>query len=115
MKKTLLILSMCLYAAVAMAQERDLYNFNLSWQFIKEDVADGQKPTLDDSKWERVSLPHTYNDDDTFDNFARGGHQGEADQFRGTVWYRKRFTISKKESGKRVFIEFEGVRQIATV
>lgn len=94
---------------------REVYNFNPDWKFIKEDVAAGEKPALDDAHWNDVSLPHTFNDGDTFDNFCRGGHKGESEQFRGTVWYRKHFSIPKESKGSRVYIEFEGVRQVADV
>lgn len=44
-----------------------------------------------------------------------GGHIGEKNQWRGTVWYRKHFKLPESEKGKKVFIEFEAVRQIADV
>src|SRR6185312_16144098 len=50
-------------------EPRTKINFNAAWQFIKEDVAGAEDPLFDDSGWETVSTPHTYNDIDTFDNF----------------------------------------------
>ena len=53
---------------------RMTYNFNPGWKFIKQDAPDAEKPDFDDSKWITVSTPHTYNDEDSFDQIiARGG------------------------------------------
>ncbi len=94
---------------------RTKYNFNPDWKFIKENPADAQKTIFDDTKWETISCPHTFNDDDTFDDYMQGGHKGESNQWRGTVWYRKHFKLDSKTKNKKVFIEFESVRQIADV
>src|SRR4051812_32392767 len=50
----------------ALAQSRQVLNFNPAWRFIKEDVQGAQSPDFDDAKWASVSCPHTYNDVDTF-------------------------------------------------
>lgn len=96
------------------SSSRDL-NFNADWRFIREDVPGAEKPGLDTGDWATVSAPHTWNDIDSFDNFGKGGHQGESELWQGTAWYRKTFTLPPSAAGKRVYIEFEGVRQIADV
>lgn len=87
----------------------------MDWKFIKEAVENGYKKELDTAQWEQVSLPHTYNDIDTFDNFMEGGHNGERSMFTGKTWYRKEFRLDESWSNKKVFIEFESVRQAAEV
>ncbi|GIZ09521.1 sugar-binding domain-containing protein [Flavobacterium sp. UMI-01] len=94
---------------------RTKYNFNPDWKFIKENPKNAQELNFDDSSWSTVSCPHTFNDVDTFDDLSLGGHHGEKNQWRGTVWYRKHFKLPVADKGKKVFIEFEGVRQIADV
>ncbi len=94
---------------------RTKYNFNPDWKFVKENPVDAQKLEFNDVKWENISCPHTFNDDDTFDDYMEGGHKGESKQWRGTVWYRKHFKLSNCDKDKKVFIEFESVRQIADV
>jgi len=89
------------------------YNFNLDWKFLKDNPVDAQLVAFADGTWTTVSCPHTFNDKDTFDDFCQGNHLGESNQWRGTVWYRKHFKIPASDSGKKVFIEFESVRQIA--
>ena len=45
---------------------RQTYSFNYGWKFIKMDVAGASAPAFDDSQWTDVSLPHTFNDVDTW-------------------------------------------------
>ncbi|MBS4208851.1 sugar-binding domain-containing protein [Bacillus sp. FJAT-50079] len=96
-------------------QPRLKSNFNAAWKFIKKDIKDAYEPSFNDSTWETVSTPHTFNDIDTFDNFMEGGHNGERNMYTGKSWYRKQFKIKEKYKDKKVFIEFEAVRQTADV
>ncbi len=73
-----------------------------SWQFFKGVASQAETPDFDDSVWETVSLPHTWN--------AEDGEDGGSDYYRGTGWYRKKCFISEAEAGnKRIYIEFQGV------
>lgn len=117
---------------------RQEFNFNTGWMFSKgvgknnsesevkpaEDVVvipETEKPyELDyemDDTWTSVSLPHTYNDVDTFDNFMEeeGSHHGERSMYTGTAWYKKEFSVPASYAGKKVFLEFEAARQAAHV
>ncbi|TWO34531.1 glycoside hydrolase family 2 protein [Seonamhaeicola sediminis] len=96
-------------------ETRTKYNFNLEWKFIKENPENAQELGFDDVVWSTVSCPHTFNDIDTFDDLSHGHHDGEGNHWRGTVWYRKHFMLPAEDANKKVFIEFEGVRQIADV
>lgn len=91
------------------------YNFNIGWKFNKADIAAAQQAAFDDNGWQEVSLPHTYNDTDTFDNFMEGGHNGERSMYTGKTWYRKTFQLPAADRDKKILIEFEGVRQAAEV
>lgn len=97
------------------ADNRLKYNFNYDWKFLQANPTHAESPNYDDTSWSTVSCPHTFNDVDTFDNFSEGGHHGESEQWRGTVWYRKHFKLPETDSDRKVFIEFESVRQIADV
>lgn len=59
---------------------------------------------FDDSGWEEVGLPHCFNERDTYLNATTGERC-----WRGEVWYRKKLFFSRKESDKKIFIEFESV------
>jgi len=87
---------------------REKFCFDYDWKFIKQDIVGAQTPTFNDSSWQDVSLPHTYNDVDHYDTYVTGsGDYG----FAGKTWYRKHFKLDAANVGRKVFIEFEGVRQ----
>ena len=108
-------LSLALNGSNAFGDGRLTLNFNPDWKFIKADPANAQQSNFDDSGWETVSTPHTYNDVDTFDNFALSKLRGEQNQWSGRTWYRKNITLPDSVTGKKVYIEFEAVRQVAEV
>ncbi len=64
-------------------------------------------PEYDDSTWDTIDLPHTWNAYDVSDE--------EPGYWRGIGWYRKHFFIDKKFASKRIVLEFEGVNQRADV
>lgn len=90
-------------------------NFNSDWRFIKSDPAGAADPAFNDAGWSVVSTPHTFNDTDTFNHFALPGLRGELNQWSGQTWYRKTFVAPESWRGKKVYIEFEAVRQFGEV
>jgi beta-galactosidase len=100
-------------AAAATASRRAVYNLNPDWRFVQRDVPGAQAPAFDDSSWAPVSVPHTYNDVDSFDDYITSS--GESAVAMQVTWYRKRFTMPADHAGQKVLLEFEGVRQAATV
>ena len=69
-----------------------------------------EKPDFDDSKWDTVSTPHTYNDVDSFDEII-SRRAAEKTVYTGPACYRKHFKLPADAQGNKVFIEFEGMRQ----
>ena len=104
-----------LLSSAAVAAESAKLNFNPDWKFLKADPPGAAAPAFDDTAWSSVSLPHTYNDIDTFDDWSTPNHVGEMNLWSGRTWYRKSFVLPETFKGKKVFIEFEAVRQIAEV
>src|SRR5688500_1931902 len=102
-------------AAPAPSAERVTLSLNPGWKFVKADPKGAEAPAFDDRAWGTVSLPHTYNDVDTFDDWSLVGHRGERAQWGGRTWYRKTFTLPAAYRGKKVYVEIEGARQIAEV
>jgi beta-galactosidase len=98
-----------------MADERLTLNLNPDWKFIKADPPGEQASGFDDRGWTTISTPHTYNDVDTFDDLSSGGMLGETNQWSGRTWYRKTFTLPRSFQGRKIYIEFEAVRQVAEV
>ena len=97
------------------AGERLSLNFNSDWKFTKSDPANASAPNFDDSAWTTVSTPHCFNDVDTFNNFALPGMRGEENQWSGRTWYRKTFQVPDAWREKKVYIEFQAVRQFGEV
>jgi beta-galactosidase len=90
-------------------------NFNPDWRFTKSDPTNAFAANFNDQDWSTVSTPHTFNDTDTFNNFALPGLRGEENQWNGRTWYRKTFVAPESWHGKKVFIEFQAVRQFGEV
>jgi beta-galactosidase len=112
------ITAFCLVFILALraaAADSTLLNFDPDWKFMKADLPGASDPAFDDSGWTNVSAPHTYNDVDTFDHWSVPGHRGEQGQWGGRTWYRKTFNAPDSFKGKKVYLEFEGVRQVADV
>ncbi len=101
------MLAAALAGSVAMnAGER--YNINPGWRLAIGDIAGAESPKFDDSEWKTVTLPRAHNEDEAYRVLI--------DNLTDTVaWYRKHFTIPKSAKGKKVFVEFEGARQVADV
>lgn len=113
--RLLLLALLWLAGAAAGAGERLDLNLDTDWKFIRADPAGASNADFDAGGWASVSLPHTYNDTDTFDDYSLPGHRGEQNQWGGRTWYRKMFSLPENLRGKKVFIEFQGVRQVAEV
>ncbi len=109
------LFSLLLAGVPVQADDRLNLNFDPDWKFIKADPANAAEVNFDASGWTDVSLPHTYNDTDTFDHFSVPGHRGEQNQWGGRTWYRKTFTLPENSRGKKVYIEFQAARQVAEV
>lgn len=96
------------------ASPRATLNFNLDWRFLREDTPGAEAPAFDDSKWAVISTPHTFNDADSFRELIShsGGDRGT---YKGLAWYRKRFKLPANLAGRRLFLEFEGMRQAGDI
>lgn len=85
------------------AFEREKYNFNSGWLMRVGDFVQAKNAGMKDGHWTRVTLPHAFNEDEAFAVDIR-------ELSDTVVWYRKHFN-GDAFKGKKVFIEFEGVRQ----
>ena len=91
------------------------YSFNYGWKFIRQDVSGAQAPAFDDSKWTDVSLPHTFNDVDSFvDWVGFATDQPVMRTYSGLSWYRKHFTLDASYKDRKIFLEFQGIRDAGT-
>ena len=95
----------------APASPRAVYNFNPGWKFSFGDSAGAGKPEFDDSAWTAVSLPHTWNETDSYRAFISHSGGDQSEKMMGIGWYRKHFKLPAGADGRKVFLEFDGMRQ----
>ena len=107
MKKYFLAFVMLCMAVWLPAAERKKMNFNQHWLLKIGDIQDAQAKNYNDSQWQPVTLPYAFNGNEAY--------RKDIEEHTDTVaWYRKHFCIDHIK-GKKVFIEFEGVRQAADI
>lgn len=84
------------------------YNFNYDWKLNVGDVTEAKETTYNDKTWQTVQLPYAWNQTEAF-------KLDIADLSTGIAWYRKTFQLPADAKNQKVFIEFEGVRQMGEV
>lgn len=103
MKKLFYIFILLFIVGWVQAQQRVVYTINDGWKFTKGSPFEAQLTGCDDSSWETVNIPHTWNDKDADDETPGF--------YRGPVWYRKQLFIDKSQEGRQAVIYFEGANQ----
>jgi hypothetical protein len=84
---------------------RAVTRLDAHWLFLRSDEPGAERPEHDDSKWTRVTLPHSFNAGD-------GEQQG---YYRGLTWYRRTFHVARPRSDRRSFVQFDGAATVADV
>ena len=132
MKIITLLLSAFFCISVSNAQKKPFENqkspriekiINSQWTFNyfpNETANKGyESPGFDDTKWPAISLPHTWSTYETTGElhpFIRNAAENDNPYWwTGWGWYRKHFSINRDYSGRKVFIEFEGVQKYCKV
>jgi beta-galactosidase len=93
------------------AQARTITDLSNGWTFRFDNDATGvEGESFDDSGWDRVNVPHTWNRLGEY-RLQRSDH---SDNRQGIGWYRLRFDAPAR-SGQRHYVEFDGVGNIAQV
>jgi beta-galactosidase len=135
--RTLLFLCCCAGALTAVAQ-RQHRSFDDGWRFHFGNAADPAKdfnygtvsifsksgksegtaiaPDFDDRGWRAVSIPHDWAVELPFENspdfdVMSHGYKPVGGHYPATSigWYRKRFTLSRADSGQRFVLQFDGI------
>lgn len=95
------------------SQERIKYSINSNWNFHQGGLESPHKqsyrglPVRMNEIWQKVSLPHTWNSCDPFDD--------DNTYYRGIGWYTNECMIDSMMEGRELFLYFEGVNQVAEV
>ena len=86
---------------------RTILPLNRNWRYHPSKVAGAETAGFDDSKFERVVIPHT--------NVALPWHNFDDKDYEFISTYRRRFKLPQAAAGKRIFVEFEGAMTASTV
>ena len=120
MKRTLFLPFLFLALAVVAQPRQEIY-LEKNWCFTRGDVAGAAEPAFDDSRWERVEVPHDWAIYGPFDKnidkqvvaieqngetvpTEKTGRTG-ALPYIGVGWYRTTFTVPQ---GRRALLLFDG-------
>ena len=94
-------------AAASTASGRLILPINRNWRYNRAFVEGGHGKDFDDSKFERVVVPHT--------NIRLPWHGFDEKTYEFVSLYRRHFNLPPAAGGKRVFVDFEGVMTDSTV
>jgi len=84
------------------------WNLIAGGAFHLGDVSGAQAVAFDDSGWRRLDVPHDWSIEGAFSDTNPAGANGGALP-GGVGWYRKAFAVSQSDTGRLVFVEFDGV------
>src|SRR6266516_4282411 len=102
---TLLVL---VIVAGSLAAQRKTEKFDSRWRFHLGDAPGAQDIALDDAAWRSLDLHHERSIEGEFSEQKPAGVGGGALP-GGVGWYRKTFSVPAADSGRLVFVEFDGV------
>jgi beta-galactosidase len=91
-----------------------------NWKFHRGDLDGAEDVLFDDVSWRLLDLPHDWSiednpgtdsplDPDAIGGISSGYFTG------GTGWYRKSFSLSGETSGKRIYLQFDGIYMDADI
>jgi beta-galactosidase len=89
------------------ASGRLVLPMNRNWRFSRSAIADARMKGFDDSKFERVVIPHT--------NIRLPWHSFDDKDYEFVSVYRRHFKLPAEARGRHVFVDFEGVMTASTV
>lgn len=111
MRKNLFIIVLLLVSGIAPSLRAQVSfgkpeKINEDWKFILNEQHEGQAVALDDSRWQRVTLPHDWS--------VKGQLSPTLASCTGYLpggigWYRKTIDIPSDRQGQKIYIYFEGV------
>jgi beta-galactosidase len=86
---------------------RYVFSMNRNWLYGGKAAAGSSAADFDDSKFDRVTIPHT--------NQLLPWHSFDEKEFQFVSIYRRHFRVPDELRGRRIFVDFAGVMTAATV
>src|ERR1700722_15872545 len=103
----LVVVQSATMAGPALAASRLDINLDEQWKFIRQDVPDAALTNFDDTAWQSVALPHTWNNLD--------GETSGTPYYRGIGWYRRHLAVDGQYANKSLFLKFDGAATVTDV
>jgi beta-galactosidase len=95
------------FAEEQSAGGRMILAMNRGWRYNPKVVEGGHEAGFDDSRFDRVVVPHT--------NLKLPWHGFNDKEYEFVSLYRRKFRLPAEAKGKHVFVDFEGVMTASTV
>ncbi|MCP4313558.1 MAG: glycoside hydrolase family 2 protein [Bacteroidetes bacterium] len=95
-------------------QARQKIRLDFDWKFSRGDFPEASEKDFDDSRWQKLDIPHDWA---ILDTFSKDNPTGRSGGFAsgGVGWYRKNFKLNKKDAFSNISIEFGGVYENSEV
>src|SRR5207237_2547156 len=94
-------------AQSAARSQRRIFPLNHKWLYSDRVAPNASAPAFDDSRFERVTIPHT--------NRVLPWHGFDDKSFQFVSVYRRHFRLPAALRGQRAFVDFGGVMTAAAV
>ncbi|MEL1251164.1 glycoside hydrolase family 2 TIM barrel-domain containing protein [Aurantiacibacter gilvus] len=97
---------------------RESIEFADGWRFVRDDTLTGvELPTFDDSGWERVSVPHSWNNVGHYlpNPETHINREENINDRLGIGWYRLDFATPQIGLDERAWLEFDAASRVADV
>lgn len=132
MKRLIFCMLLCLMATFLARGQRDEFKLEKGWKFINGDVAGAEQVLFNDSRWQRVTIPHDWAIFGPFDRkydlqevailqngervpSVKTGRTGGL-PYIGVGWYRTSFDVDGfRSTDQRVSLKFDGAMSEARV
>ncbi|CAN5784574.1 glycoside hydrolase family 2 TIM barrel-domain containing protein [soil metagenome] len=120
LKRRMIVYCVLMFCCSANAQNSGRIQFDDDWKFYRGAAQGAEQPAFDDADWRKIDLPHDWSIEDlpgTTSPFNRNAISQVSGGFTtgGTGWYRKNFTVSPTDKGKKIQLVFDGVYMNADV
>lgn len=106
----LLILALFANFSQPLRAQRSLITLTEGWNFKHGDIVKAETIAFDDSRWEPITIPHTWNDPKEPQMVTKG-----ARYLRGPGWYRRILDFPEVSPDQRTFLRFEAAAVVADI
>ncbi len=104
-RKLRILRPIILFLSQTVCAQHESKTINDGWKFHKGECEAAVSTAYDDSTWNSIHLPHTWNTDAYV----------EKKYYQGTGWYRRMLTLPQSWKGKQIFLKLDAASKAATI